>query len=75
VADDDDDEEVVEFELFFSELESEFFMSCVTTFSFNESDTSSTSFSCTENILINIKIFVLFIYNIQILGVEFICES
>jgi hypothetical protein len=48
-----DDEGVVEFEFFFNELESEFFTGCGSTFSFNESHTSSTS-SCTENILINI---------------------
>ncbi len=54
MTDDGDDKGVLEFELFYSKLESEFFTGCGATFSCNESETSSTLSSGTENILINI---------------------
>ena len=45
-----DDEAVVDFELFFSETESELFTGYGTRFSFNEFDMSPISSSCIENI-------------------------
>jgi len=79
VIDDYDDEAVVDFELFFSGTELEFFTDCAkdcgTRFSCNEFDTSPISYSCIENIRQIIKRFFLFTYSIQVLGIEFISES